>query len=42
MNYIQRTWLYALRPVSMVLNDKLAKKSGVLGRIGRFFAVGPR
>lgn len=42
MNYIQRGWLYALRPVSTLLNDKLAKKSGALGRIGRFFAIGPR
>ena len=42
MNYIQRAWLVALRPVSSLLNDKIAKKSGMLGRIGRFFAVGPR
>ena len=42
MNYIQRAWLYALRPVTNLVNDKLAKKSGMLGRIGRFFAIGPR
>jgi len=42
MNYIQRAWLFALRPVSNLVNDKLAKKSGALGRIGRFFAIGPR
>lgn len=42
MNFIQRAWLYALRPVTNIVNDKLAKKSGVLGRIGRFFAIGPR
>jgi len=42
MNYIQRAWLFALRPVSTLVNDKLAKKSGALGRIGRFFAIGPR
>ncbi len=42
MNYIQKAWLYALRPVSNLINNKLAKKSGALGRIGRFFAIGPR
>lgn len=42
MNYIQRAWLTALRPITPLINDKLAKKSGMLGRIGRFFAVGPR
>ena len=42
MNYIQRAWLVALRPVSAFVNGKLAKKSGLLGRIGRFYAFGPR
>ena len=42
MNFIQRAWLVALRPVSSFVNDKLAKKSGILGRIGRFYAFGPR
>jgi hypothetical protein len=42
MNFIQRTWLTVLRPVSTFVNDKLAKKSGLLGRAGRFFAFGPR
>lgn len=42
MNIIQRAWLIALRPVSTFVNDKLAKKSGMLGRIGRFFSFGPR
>jgi hypothetical protein len=42
MNIIQRTWLTVLRPVSTFVNDKLAKKSGLLGRLGRFFAFGPR
>lgn len=42
MNYIQKAWLVALRPVSAFVNEKLAKKSGLLGRIGRFYAFGPR
>ena len=42
MNYIQRAWLVVLRPVSSFVNEKLAKKSGLLGRIGRFYAFGPR
>ena len=42
MNFIQRAWLVALRPVSSFVNEKLAHKSGVLGRIGRFYAFGPR
>jgi hypothetical protein len=42
MNFIQRAWLIALRPVSTFVNDKLAKKSGLLGKFGRFFAFGPR
>lgn len=42
MNPIQRAWLYVLKPVAYVVNDKLAKRSGLLGKFGRFFAVGPR
>jgi len=42
MNYIQRAWLTALRPLTSFVNEKLAKKSGMLGRIGRFYAFGPR
>jgi hypothetical protein len=42
MNYIQRAWLVALRPVTGFVNEKLAKKTGMLGRIGRFYAFGPR
>lgn len=42
MNYIQRAWLVALKPLSSFVNEKLAKKSGLLGRIGRFYAFGPR
>lgn len=42
MNYIQRTWLRVLSPVSHFVNDKLAKKSGLLGRLGRFYSFGPR
>lgn len=42
MNLIQRTWLVVLRPLTTFVNEKLAKKSGLLGRIGRFYAFGPR
>jgi hypothetical protein len=42
MNIIQKAWLTALRPVSSFVNEKLAQKSGLLGRIGRFYAFGPR
>lgn len=42
MNYIQRAWLQVLRPVAYLVNDKLAKKSGLLGKIGRFYSFGPR
>ena len=42
MNYLQRAWLWALRPVTGFVNEKLAKRSGLLGKLGRFFAIGPR
>lgn len=42
MNPIQKMWLVALKPVITLVNDKLAKRSGILGRIGRFYAFGPR
>ena len=42
MNYIQRAWLVVLRPLTTFVNEKLAKKSGLLGRFGRFYAFGPR
>lgn len=42
MNPIQKAWLVVLRPVVTLVNEKLAKKSGILGRIGRFYAFGPR
>jgi hypothetical protein len=42
MNYIQRVWLVALRPGTGFVNEKIAKKSGVLVRFGRFYAFGPR
>ena len=42
MNYIQRAWLTVLRPVTGFVNEKLSKKSGFLGRIGRFYSFGPR
>jgi hypothetical protein len=42
MNLIQKAWLVVLRPVAGFVNEKLAKKSGLLGRIGRFYAFGPR
>ncbi|CAD8051342.1 unnamed protein product [Paramecium sonneborni] len=42
MNPIQQAWLKILNPVSVVINEKLAKRSGLLGKIGRFFLIGPR
>ena len=42
MNPIQKAWLKVLAPVSYLMNDKLAKRSGLLGKIGRFFLIGPR
>lgn len=42
MNPIQQAWLKVLRPVTYFVNEKLAKKSGILGRIGRFYSFGPR
>ena len=42
MNFIQRAWLVALRPVISLVNDKMATRSGILGRIGKFYAFGPR
>lgn len=42
MNPIQKAWLVVLRPVITLVNDKLAKRSGILGRIGKFYAFGPR
>ena len=42
MNFIQRAWLVALRPITTFVNESVAKKSGLIGRIGRFYAFGPR
>jgi hypothetical protein len=42
MNLIQKAWLVVLRPLTGFVNEKLAKKSGLFGRIGRFYAFGPR
>ncbi len=42
MNPIQKAWLIVLRPVISLVNDKMAKKSGIIGRIGKFYAFGPR
>lgn len=42
MNHMQKAWLKVLGPVIPLVNDKLAKKSGILGKVGRFFSFGPR
>ena len=42
MNPIQQAWLKVLRPVSTLINDKLATRGGLVGKFGRFFAIGPR
>ena len=42
MNPIQRAWLKALGPVMYVVNEKLATRSGLVGKIGKFLVIGPR
>ena len=42
MNPSQKAWLRVLSPVAFVINEKLAKRSGLFGRIGKFFMIGPR
>ena len=42
MNHLQQAWLKVLAPVIPLVNDKLAKRSGLLGKIGKFWAFGPR
>lgn len=42
MNHIQKAWLYVLQPVVRLVNEKMAKRDGIIGRIGRFYAFGPR
>lgn len=39
---MQKAWLKVLHPVVVLVNDKLSKKSGMLGKISRLFAFGPR
>ncbi len=42
MNPLQKAWLRVLDPVITLFNDKLARRSGLIGRFGKFFAFGPR
>jgi len=42
MNYIQKAWLRVLSPAAYIINERIAKRSGLLGRIGKFFMIGPR
>lgn len=42
MNFMQKAWLKVLTPVSYVVNEKMATRPGMIGRFGRFFAIGPR
>ena len=42
MNHIQKAWLKILSPITPFVNEKMAKKGGILGKVGRFFAIGPR
>merc|ERR1712226_66011 len=42
MNPIQRAWLKVLGPVQYVINEKLATRSGVIGKVGKFLIIGPR
>lgn len=42
MNHLQKVWLRALDPAIKFVNEKMAKRSGLIGRFGKFFAFGPR
>jgi len=42
MNHIQKAWLRVLSPLAYLINEKLAKRSGLFGRIGKFWMIGPR
>lgn len=42
MNPIQKAWLKVLTPFSYIINEKLAKRPGFFGKIGKFFMIGPR
>eukprot|EP01015_Nassula_variabilis_P011759 TRINITY_DN1951_c0_g1_i2.p1 TRINITY_DN1951_c0_g1~~TRINITY_DN1951_c0_g1_i2.p1 ORF type:complete len:200 (+),score=34.24 TRINITY_DN1951_c0_g1_i2:116-715(+) len=42
MNPIQKLWLKVLTPVAYVINEKLARRPGFFGKIGKFFIIGPR
>lgn len=42
MNPIQKAWLKILSPFSYIVNEKLAKRPGLIGKIGKFFMIGPR
>lgn len=42
MNPIQKMWLKALSPAVTLVNEKMAQRSGLIGKFGRFFAFGPR
>ena len=42
MNPIQKGWLKVLSPVITLVNDKLAKRSGMVGKLAKFFSFGPR
>ena len=42
MNPLQKAWLVALKPVVTFVNEKMATRSGIVGKLGRFFSFGPR
>jgi hypothetical protein len=42
MNPLRRTLLNVFRYPAMFMNESLGKRSGMLGRIGRFLAIGGR
>ena len=42
MNPIQKAWLKILSPFTYIINEKLAKRPGLVGRIGKFWMIGPR
>ena len=42
MNYIQRGWMRVLAGPANFINNNLAKREGLIGRAGRFWAMGSR
>eukprot|EP00330_Aristerostoma_sp_ATCC50986_P006048 CAMPEP_0114587876 /NCGR_PEP_ID=MMETSP0125-20121206/10724_1 /TAXON_ID=485358 ORGANISM="Aristerostoma sp., Strain ATCC 50986" /NCGR_SAMPLE_ID=MMETSP0125 /ASSEMBLY_ACC=CAM_ASM_000245 /LENGTH=206 /DNA_ID=CAMNT_0001784001 /DNA_START=52 /DNA_END=672 /DNA_ORIENTATION=+ len=42
MNPIQKALLKVFSPLAYVINEKMATRSGLIGKFGKFFLIGPR